>query len=174
LPVHLKALMPLSSAVAASALASLFLLAPGAQAQAGQPSDIVYQLYKDYAWEALFEDSGKVAGKPLLSQPRRILARYFDDTLVRLLLKEQACLAQHIGEVCNLDFNPIFASQDPGAAGLKIESSTPAQVEVQFTYPSDRSTVRLVYRMVHTRSGWRIHDIRYPASKTSLSALLAQ
>lgn len=166
--------MPLSNAVASSALASMLLLAPCAHAQAGQSSDVVYLLYKDYAWEALFEDSGKVAGKPLLSQPRRVLARYFDDTLVRLLLKEQACLAQHTGEVCNLDFNPIFASQDPGAAGLKIESSTPAQVEVQFIHPSDRSTVRLVYRMVHTRSGWRIDDIRYPGTKTSLKSLLSQ
>lgn len=166
--------MPLSNAIASSALASLLLLAPCAQAQAGPSSDVVYQLYKDYAWEALFEDSGKVGGKPLLSQPRQVLARYFDDRLVRLLLKEQACLAQHTGEVCHLEFNPIFASQDPGAARLKIASSTPVQVEVQFTYPSDRSTVRLVYRMVQTRSGWRIDDIRYPGTKTSLKSLLSQ
>jgi hypothetical protein len=174
LPIHLEVLMPLSNAVASSALASLLLLAPCAQARPGPSSDVVYRLYKDYAWEALFEDSGKIAGKPLLLQPRQVLARYFDATLVRLLLKEQACLARHVGEVCNLDFNPIFASQDPGATGLKIASSTQAQVEVQFTYPSDRSTVRLVYRMVQTRSGWRIQDIRYPASERWLSALLAQ
>lgn len=158
-----------------AALCGLGLM-QAAHAQAGKSSDVVYLLYRDYGWEALFaapDDGGAALGRPLLAQPRGVLSRYFDDALVSLLLQEQACLAQHVGEVCNLDFNPIFASQDPAASDLQIGSRRPAQVDVQFVYPSTRHTVRLEYRMVRTRAGWRIDDIRYPATETSSRTLLA-
>jgi hypothetical protein len=167
----------LHSTLFRSALCSMLLFASLAHAQAEKPSDVIYRLYQQYAWEALFAApaEGGAALKPgLLAEPKKILATYFDDGLVRLLLKERACLAHHPGELCKLEFNPIFASQDPAASDLLVQSTTPEEVAVQFTYPADRTTVRLVYRMVHTRTGWRIKDIAYPAGQLSLVAILAE
>jgi hypothetical protein len=146
-------------------------------AQDGESAAVVYRLYKDYGWEALFsftDDAKKIFGNTLLMQPKGVLAKYFDDELVLLFLKEANCVAKNPGELCRLDFNPIFASQDASASELSIKSINPRRVDVQFFYPSNHEKIRLSFIMSQTPKGWRIRDIKYPDSHTSLKDLLVE
>ena len=134
---------------------------------------IVRDLYKAFAWQVL-SNSDNVFGKPLLQEEVSVLRRYFDQELTSLLVKDRKCIAQ-TGEICNLDFDPIFASQDPAAADLTIRPAPNNMVEVEFIYPSNGEKVRLEYRMVKNQAGWRISDIRYPGlSDATLKQLLAR
>lgn len=134
---------------------------------------IVAQLYRDFAWEAIIDEPGW-DGHNLLDQPRLVLERYFDHNLASLILKDRQCEIQ-THEICRLDFSPIWASQDPGASETKIISgATPNIVSVKFRYPSDGTKIELSYRMVKTNAGWRIADIRYSSGSTLLSILSAK
>ena len=119
---------------------------------------VVAQLYRDFAWEAVVEEPDW-PGHGLLDQPRSLLSRYFDDTLVSLILKDRAC-AKRTKEVCRLDELPIWDSQDPAATALKIAATPdPTVVTVGFRYPANGQQITLAYHLVKTRAGWRIHDI---------------
>lgn len=123
-------------------------------------STVVAELYKAFAWQAIASARGPF-GKPLVEQDRHTLRRYFDPSLATLLLKDRRCVTR-TGEVCNLDFDPIFVSQDPSAADLSIEAVDNGVVNVEFVYPPNRQRVQLQYKVVRNGKFWRIHDIRYP------------
>lgn len=90
------------------------------------------------------------------------------------MVQDRQC-ATTSGEPCNLDFDPIFASQDPAAIDLSIRSVPNDMVAVEFTYPSSGEKVKLEYRLAKSQAGWRIGDIRYPGmSDVSLKQLLAR
>lgn len=134
---------------------------------------IVGSLYKTFAWQAL-SNSNAVFGKPLSQQDGSVLRRYFDQELTSLLVKDRHCAATS-GGICNLDFDPIFASQDPAAADLSMRPMPNEMVTVEFTYPSSGEKVRLEYHLAKSAGGWRIRDIRYPGmSGASLKRLLAR
>lgn len=134
---------------------------------------VVANLYKAFAWQALVS-SDDVFGRPLAEQEGSVLRRYFDRELTSLLVDDHRCAVTN-GELCNLDFDPIFASQDPAAAALSIRSISNSLVAVEFTSPSSGEKVRLEYRLAKNEHGWRIGDIRYPGmSKATLKQLLAR
>lgn len=134
---------------------------------------IVGSLYKAFAWQVL-SSSDDVFGKPLVQQEDPVLRRYFDQELTSLLIKDRHC-ATKAGGICNLDFDPIFASQDPAAVDLSIRSMPNDIVAVEFTYPANGEKVKLEYRLTKTQGAWRIGDIRYPGmSDASLKQLLAR
>ena len=167
------------STVLSRALCTIFsaLIVTAPVAAAPRVSDeqiaIVGSLYKTFAWQVL-SSASSVFGKPLTQQDSSILRRYFDQELASLLVKDNNC-ATKTGEICNLDFDPIFASQDPAAIDLTIRSTPKDIVAVEFTYPSSGEKVRLEYRMAREENGWRIDDIRYPGmSDASLKQLLAR
>ena len=109
-----------------------------------------------------------------MEQPRAVLAQYFDDALVNLLLADRAC-ATKSHEICKLDSDPIWASQDPEATELKISAgSDSGMVAVRFRTPSSDGQVNLSYRMARTSRGWRIHDIVYDADHSLRSELGAK
>jgi hypothetical protein len=135
-----------------------------------RPEDTVARMYKDFAWEAVI-DEPRWDGEQLIEQPEPILRRYFDDRLTALILRDRACVAKS-HEICRLNFDPIWASQDPGATELKVFPATSSNiVQVQFRYPGDKARIKLSYRMMRTARGWRIADIEYPSSR-SLSMIL--
>lgn len=134
---------------------------------------VVGDLYKAFAWQVL-SSSDSVFGKPLTEQEDTVLRRYFDRELTSLLIEDHRC-AVTTGELCNLDFDPIFASQDPAAADLSIRAIASDIVAVEFTAPSSGEKIRLEYRLAKNENGWRIGDIRYPGmSKATLKQLLAR
>ena len=132
----------------------------------------VVQLYRDYAWEAVIDEPTE-SNLELMGQPRRVLARYFEDSLTTLILADRACARVH-GE-CNLDFSPIWDGQDPsGSAEMHIAATADhAVVAVTFRYLPNNQVIHLSYRMTRTVKGWRIHDIVSPRGWSLLAVLRA-
>lgn len=124
--------------------------------------DVVAHLYRDHAWEAMASSSGPADtgfGPPIAEAPRNVLERYFEHHLVDLLQGDADCQAKHEGEVCNLDFNILFSSQDPAAIDLTVEATGKDRVMVSFTYPSNNEKIRIEYITAETPVGWRIKDV---------------
>jgi len=134
-------------------------MAEPANNQAETQAGVVARLYKDFAWQAVF--SVQKTWLPIASQPRPVLEKYFDDELTALLMAEQQCLARRKGELCRIDFDLIFASQDPAAADLTVKQKGRETVSVEFVYPSSNEKIRVEYRLRQTPKGWRISDMRY-------------
>ena len=146
--------------------------AAGAPDAPSAPLHVVTQLYRDFGWEA-------GAGEPssykhdLIEQPKPILQRYFDDALTALILRDRQCVAK-TQEVCNLDFAPLWNSQDPAATQLKIrEGSAANTVVVSYRSPDGNETMTMVYLARKTSRGWRVSDIEYSSGNT-LKGLLSQ
>lgn len=153
----------------------LFTTAPGAAAPSAQSAEVavVAALYKAFSWQAL-SDADELFGKPLTQQEEAVLRRYFAPELASLLVEDRHCIDRS-GEVCNLDFDPMFASQDLGIADLSIAATGRGLVTVEFTYPSNGKKNQLEYRMVKRGKDWRIDDIRYRGwDNTSLKHLLSK
>ena len=122
---------------------------------AERAEDLVYQLYRDYGWEAVMEDTREDA---LFSQPPATFARYFDTEMTALLLKERTCAEKLT--LCRLDFDPLWDSHDPVATNLTIEKmAAPGSVRVQFRDPTNNRKVTLLYQLTQTALGWRISNI---------------
>ena len=148
-----------------SILLLFWVIASSAIAKDAGPASVVYKLYKDYAWEILFGDVPKndreLLGRSLEWQPRNILARYLDDELVGLFIRDQNCIKRNPGEICNLDFSPIWNSQDPAAYDMKITDTGKGVVNVEYSYPSNQQKIKLSFYVKETGAGWRISDICY-------------
>lgn len=137
---------------------------------AAEAAATVARLYRDFAWEAVIDEPAAV-GKPLVDQPRTVLERYFSKDLAGLILGDRHC-RMRTREICKIDFSPLWASQDPGASGLRVAPGATADlVQVSFTYPGDSSKIAITYQLLHSKSGWRIADVLY-AGGGSLRALL--
>jgi len=120
----------------------------------------VTRLYRDFAWETVIVDPPQPG---LVDQPREVLAKYFDDRLTALILRDREC-ARTTHEACALDFLPLWDGQDVGATDLAIRgTSDPSIVEVTFRFAGKKDRKRkLTYRLTHGTSGWRVTDIRSP------------
>jgi hypothetical protein len=148
----------------------LLLMGTSLSAQA-TPVEAVTRLYRDFAWEAVF--AAPPAGTTGFAQsPRATLIRYVDTTLARLLVADQACLARGQG-VCNLDFSPLWGSQDPFVSELEIAATgEPTIVRVRYTIPGGDQQVTIDLQLARTTAGWRIRDIFYEGGN-SLRELLS-
>lgn len=150
------------------------LLSLAAHAAAADNNDglaLVSRLYQSFAHE-IQTNALPPPGSNLIEQPRARLEQFFAPKLTALLLKDRQCVLK-TGEICKLDFAPLWASQDPGARDLKIRQGSSAQnVIVSFRYPGNNEKIELNYQLVDTANGVRIADIRYPAGY-SLQTLLS-
>jgi hypothetical protein len=147
--------------------ASLILGAPGAGAKqpVGEARAVVARLYRDFRADA---DNPAVS---FVDQPQSVLARYLEPSLAHLLRAERACVAR-TQAVCRLDFAPLWASQDPDARDVQVRGTRdPAVVIATLTGSEGSTATELTYRLVRTRAGWRVHDIKYPGG-ASLRRLL--
>jgi hypothetical protein len=165
-----------ASCLAAITIASVVATTANVAAQtvkAGSGLDVVARLYRDFAWEAVVE-TPNWQGHELLDQPRVVLARYFDNELIRLWLADRACEAR-THEICKIDFLPIWDSQDPSGSFVSIDSTAdPTLVKVQLRHPFKTEPRVLNYRLVKTPDGWRIHDIVRPGNWSLVGLLSAK
>ena len=115
-------------------------------------------------------------GPGLMEQPRAVLERYFDPSLVDLIVAETKCVADNPGTLCNLEFDPLFGSSDPGAGNLRIKAGANNTALVQFDYPSSGEKVRLEYTLVQKDGHWKVRDIAYvkARSKVTLRTILSR
>jgi hypothetical protein len=163
--------------VAKKASSVLFLfgaLLHGAPALARPPNIIapVAALYRNFAWEALSSDS-KVFGAMLASQSASSLSRFFDARLVQMIREDNACQLR-TREICKLDFDILFDSQDPRVIDLSIAAVSSHVVEVTFKDPVTEEKTRISYTLAKQANGWRITDVTYTKHpQHSLRTLLA-
>lgn len=138
---------------------------------------VVARLYKDFAWQAIVSsdqpsESTAAFGHTLAAQSESTLNKYFDAGLTSLLVRDAKCV-RRTRELCNLEFDPIFASQDSGATDLVVKASGPGQVTVRFKYPSNKQETALLYRVSQIAGQWKISDISYESiGGDSLKTLL--
>ena len=131
---------------------------------------VVRSLYDDFAGEAVLDEPG--TRKQLLDQSQVVLARYFTPELSLLIRQDRDCAAR-TREICKLDFLPIWASQDPTGATVKIAGeSTLGEVVADIRYPNGEKR-KLIYRLKKVQAGWRIADIVYVDDGESLSRILS-
>lgn len=131
---------------------------------------VVRSLYDDFAGETVLGDPE--TQKQLLDQPRAVLARYFTPELTSLVRQDRECAAR-TKDICKLDFMPIWASQDPSGATVRIAGeSTLGEVAVEVRYPNGEKR-KLIYRLRMMPIGWRIADIIYADTGESLSRILS-
>ena len=134
---------------------------------------LVRQLYTDFACEAVLDDPECDSQHEFIDQPQSVLAKYFDNRLVQLWLADRR-RALRTREVGNLDFSPMWDSQDPSGTFVTISptmDSTLVQVELRHPYYTEPRY--LDYRLAKTSTGWRIHDISR-RGKWSLVQLLSR
>ena len=145
-------------------------LAAHAQDKVAAEVEVVARLYRDFAWEAVIDQPAK--GRiSFIEQSIRDLQRYLEPGLAALLRADRACVSRS-KEFCKLDFDPIWASQDPGATELKIKAGAKnGVVEVSFVHPGSGQRIQLQYEVARTAAGPRIYDIRYEDGST-LRAIL--
>jgi hypothetical protein len=159
--------------VPAALLAGMLAVSGNAEAAqaAGQATAVaaVAKIYQDFAAEAVI-DSPDLSVLDLFSRSKTAMARYVDDSLIALVMADRAC-AERTQGVCNLDFAPIWDSQDMVGTTVKIdEGKDPTRVAVELQM-NDKVVRHLTYVMVKTAAGWRVKDIQYDTHE-SLVAML--
>jgi len=139
--------------------------------QEATPELAVRQLYRDYAWEVLFdmtEAHWETLG--LVYQPRMTLVQYFSLPLAQLLARERSCRLSSHRPSCNLDFDPIWEGWQVGSV-LRVERGRELNTVRVFFSNAEGDQSELLYRLVMGSRGYLITDVQYP-HKGSLRALL--
>jgi hypothetical protein len=141
-------------------------------AQADAEAKVVARLYKDYAWQA-FSIQTELFGQGLGSANKATLEKYFAPDLAKLLVEDTAC-AVRTRELCNLDFDLLFDSQDPRITDLDVMRVSPGKVRVQFKDPVTDKVTQIDFNLVMASGKWRIADIIYSEhSQQSLKKILS-
>ncbi len=159
--------------VAASPASALPPAGGAAPAPAPPPQDTAQTLVQEVygvakaqlaAMDAMFArdtertPADDVAQRGPLDEP--FLSRFFTPAIAAGKRRDEACQQREEG-ICNLDFDPISASQDPSYDGLEILSGRVREdrAEVLVTLHAGDSPVRMTYVVVPTAAGPRIADI---------------
>jgi hypothetical protein len=139
-----------------SVLFTAWLVTPGAFAAEDARSAVVKKLYKDFAWET----GALPTHRPVFTEQRRfVLEKYLTRSLASLLIRDNTC-AERTHEICQLDFSPLWDSQDPEGATFNVAGPGPGNtISVTLTYPNNRPRV-VNYDLKQTATGWRIDNIR--------------
>jgi len=140
--------------------------------QAGHPVaaqvDVVTKLYKDFAFESVIEEPE--AGAGVLSSNPAVQAKYFTPRLSALIREDANCTVK-THEICKLDWLPIWDSQDPIGATVKVlATSKTNKVNVEVRYQQEVKT--LTYTLQRIGQGWRIDDISYGTDRLTLRETL--
>ena len=118
---------------------------------------VIERLYQNDSWET--GDSIPVDRRPLFAAPAETLRRYLDSAFVRAVLADRACQVR-TQDVCNLDFDPVWDSQDPTGATVHVVPTPDSSiVQARIGYPGANETRVVTYRMRRVGKGWRIADM---------------
>ena len=133
------------------------------EAKPGGPEQVVLALYRDFP----------VDGRQVpQNQPREVLARYFDDGLVKLLLREQECVRRVEG-ICRIDVDPRYDAQDVDIDDFRVCAADSKRELVSVRFRNLGKETVVTYRIRKTHRSWRIGDVLY-TSGPSLAQLLSQ
>jgi hypothetical protein len=116
------------------------------------PETVVKELYRVHrnGYGHVFEKQG-----------RKLQQKFFDQKLAALIWKNLTQTPE--GEVGNIDFDPLYNAQDTQIKNFRVGASTikgnTATVPVTFMNFDQR--VRVEFRLVNTRQGWKVSNILY-------------
>jgi len=121
------------------------------EASKGGPADVVRALYEHYPWPGPTD---------IASEPREVLARYFDRALTKLLIDEQECVARERA-LCRVTVSIQYDAQDGSASDLRVceFDKKKSTVDVRFKNFGVEKVVR--YKLRSIAAGWRISDVGY-------------
>lgn len=116
------------------------------------PEAVVKELYRVHR-------NGR--GHVFEKQGRKQQQKFFDQKLAALIWKNLSETPE--GEVGNIDFDPLFNSQDAqiknfrvGAADTNGNTAT-----VPVTFMNYDQKVKITFRLVNTKAGWKVSNIDY-------------
>jgi hypothetical protein len=117
-----------------------------------QPETAVRELYRVHR-------NGR--GHLFEKQGRKLQQKFFDQKLAALIWKNLSETPE--GEVGNIDFDPLYNAQDTqiknfrvGASNIKGDTAT-----VPVTFMNYDQKVRIDFRLVNTKAGWKISNVVY-------------
>jgi len=149
-------------------LAATTLILFGAAGVVETRSDIatlLSGLYQRYAWVAVFSVNSPAGKVPLARATREELSGIFVSDLALAIWNDAQC-AEKRGEICVLDFDVLFDSQDPSARDLAIEpSKQSAEARVCFKDVTDMQRC-LTFIGAATDGIIKIADIRYTGGRS--------
>lgn len=128
------------------------------------PETVVKELYRVHknGYGHVFEKQG-----------RKLQQKFFDQKLAALIWKDLTQTPD--GEVGNLDFDPLYNAQDTqiknfrvGASAVKGDTAT-----VPVTFMNYDQRVKIEFRLVDTKAGWKISNIVY-GGDSDLVKILSQ
>lgn len=148
--------------------AAMALILPGLVGASEVRSEItalLSGLYQRYAWVAVFSVDPPAGKVPLAKASRKELSEVFAPDLALAIWNDSRC-AEKRGEICVLDFDVLFDSQDPTARDLVIEpGKQAAEAQVCFKDAADARRC-LTFNGVAINGAIRIADIRYAGGQS--------
>jgi len=145
--------------------ALIFSGTTGASDARSEITALLSGLYQRYAWVAMFSVSPPAGKVPLARASKNELFEIFAPDLALAIWNDSQC-AEKRGEICVLDFDVLFDSQDPSARDLVIEpGKQAAEAQVCFKDATDARRC-LTFNGVTINGKIRIADIRYPGGQS--------
>ena len=131
---------------------------------------VVSDLYGRYAWVAVFSTKPPPDAVPLAQASRNELGSIFVPELAQAIWDDAQC-AQRRHEICTVDFDLLFDSQDPSASDLTVQADERGTTVLACF--KDGVGVRRCLTFVGAGVGGstKVADIVYPDQR-SLRALL--
>lgn len=131
---------------------------------------VVSDLYGRYAWVAVFSTKPPPDAVPLAQASRKELGSIFVPELAQAIWEDAQC-AQKLHEICTVDFDLLFDSQDPSASDLTVQAGERGTTALACF--KDAAGVRRCLTFVGAVVGGstKVMDIVYPDQR-SLRALL--
>jgi hypothetical protein len=116
------------------------------------PETVVKELYRVHR-----NGSGHVFER----RGRKLQQRFFDQKLAALIWKNLSETPE--GEVGNISFDPLFNAQDTQIKNFRVGAAVTngASATVPVTFMNFDQKVRLEFRLVNTKAGWKVSNIDY-------------
>lgn len=129
--------------------------------------------YKEYAWTVVFGIDNTSHSLTYLSQENLVkLKRIFTNELALALFNDAKC-ARTTQEICALDFDILFDSQDPDVRDLTIKSKSEKSVEVCFIErAATHRCLEVVGASDNDKRDVKIDDIKYDQAGRTLRTIL--
>src|SRR5262249_1742437 len=133
-------------------------------------SKLVSGLYKRYAWVAMFSTTPPPNAVPLALANRTELQATFMPDLAKAIWDDAQC-AKKRGEICTLDFDILFDSQDPSASELTVQGDAQGSEALACFKVTGGMSKCLTFVGADIHGAARVADIVYPGQR-SLRQLL--
>lgn len=133
-------------------------------------SNLVSGLYARYAWVAMFSTTPPPNAVPLALAKRAELQATFVPDLAKAIWDDAQC-AEKRGEICILDFDILFDSQDPSASELTVRGDAQGSAALACFKVTDGTRKCLTFVGADVNGTTRVADIVYPGQQ-SLRQLL--